>query len=79
MHTGWTGHSWIAGRRQAGSTEYEWYGINTGPVTMSYWGIGEPNDPSGGLCLGTFTGAHYYWDDYYCDHKRFFSCEQKSM
>ena len=46
-YTGWTGDSWVGGRRQSDGTVYSWYGINTGAVSISYWGDEEPNEGDG--------------------------------
>ena len=77
-YTGWTGNSWIGGRRESDVTEYSWYGINTGPVSISYWSVGEPNE-SDGLCIGKHPTLHYYWDDCNCGFQQFYLCEQKSV
>ena len=77
-HAGWNDDSWIAGRRQVGRTEYRWYGIDTGLVSISYWGVGEPNGRAGSLCMYTYHKLSYYWDDNDCNSKKPYMCEQKS-
>ena len=71
---GWAaGNVWVGGRRSSASTPWIWYGSETGPIYYSYFATGQPNDK---LCLGYWSGGHYYWDDYDCASKRNFVCEK---
>ena len=64
-------------QKLSNSDVFKWYGINTGPVTISYWGAGEPGIPSREHCMGSVQHLHYYWGDHVCDGKIHFLCEQK--
>ena len=59
--------------------EFRWFGINTGPVALSYWGVGEPYNPVIEPCIILWKGHEYYWGDMTCVHKAFFLCEQRNM
>ena len=76
---GWTGAAWIGARKLSNSPEFRWYGINTGPVTLSYWAVGQPNLPGIQHCVTTWAeGLHYYWGDHDCNTKLYFICEVKT-
>ena len=59
------------------SGEYRWYGLNTGPLTMSYWAVGQPD--ANGDCLISWQNHHYYWGDHDCDYKASFLCEMSNV
>ena len=43
--------------------EFRWFGINTGPVALSYWGVGEPYNPVIEPCIILWMGHEYYCGD----------------
>lgn len=50
---------WIGGHKEAGI--WKWFGLRTGPITVSYWAA---NQPSGdGDCLDTWNSL---WNDVPC-------------
>ena len=75
---GWAaGNVWVGGRRSSVSSQWIWYGSETGSIYYSYFATGQPNNNGGNaLCLGYWSGGHYYWDDDDCANKRNFVCEK---
>lgn len=69
-NAGWNDNApWIGGRKFNG--EWRWYGLLTGPISLSYWRAPQPDGD--GNCLQLTDRG---WNDLSCTNKMYYFCER---
>uniref|UniRef100_A0A668U6B9 C-type lectin domain-containing protein n=1 Tax=Oreochromis aureus TaxID=47969 RepID=A0A668U6B9_OREAU len=68
-----TNETWIGLNDKEQEGTWKW--VDGTPLTLTYWGISQPNNGGEQDCVYVTTGEGRFWNDYWCSTSHQWICE----